>query len=293
MGSDARLVIAGDPRLLDRARTRTDELEARRSRFWLDSDVSALNRSSGVPTIVSDDTVLLIGRCIEAWRGTGGAFDPTVHDSVVDLGYDRDFRLLPVDAGHAPTGLQPSPGLGGVIVDRATRMVWLPPGVHIDPGAIGKGLAADLVVRELLDAGAAGACVELGGDVRVAGSPPDRDVWSVTIADPHHPDRELARIALAEGGVATSSRLRRRWSRGGTEVSHVVDPHTGRSAATSTVAASVVARDAWWAEVRATEALLTADPVEHARDVELLSVDEDGDVHATPMFRKVLTCSRP
>jgi thiamine biosynthesis lipoprotein len=294
MGSDAHVVVAGDAGLLDRAEARIEELEARWSRFRLDSEVSILNRANGVPTIVSRDTVLLLTRSLEAWRATDGAFDPTVHDAVVDLGYDRDFRLLPVGAGRAPavSRARPAPGLADVVVDPPTGMVWLPEGVHLDPGAIGKGLAADLVANDLVAAGARGACVALGGDVRVAGSPDDRDAWSVTVPDPHHPERELARIDLADGGVATSSRLRRRWSCGGVEVHHVVDPRTGWCASSRFVAASVVARDAWWAEVRATEALVTPDPLGRAHDVEILAVDEHGEVHATPLFGKVLTCSR-
>ena len=293
MGSDAHVVVVGDPTLLDRAEARIEELEARWSRFRPDSDVSILNRANGIPTIVSRDTVLLVTRCIDAWRATDRAFDPTVHDAVVELGYDRDFRDLAPDTGRAPARHRPAPGLDDVVVDFDMRMVWLPKDVHLDPGGIGKGLTADLVAHELLGAGARGVCVGLGGDVRVAGSPLDRDAWSVTIPDPRHADRELARIDLADGGVATSSRLRRRWSRAGVDVHHVVDPRSGRSATTPTVAVTVVAHEAWWAEVRATEALLGTDPVDGAHDVELIAVDEHGDVRATPRFWKVLTCSRP
>jgi thiamine biosynthesis lipoprotein len=292
MGSDAHVIVVGDTRLVAEAKLRIAELEARWSRFRLDSEVSRLNRANGAPLLVSRDTAVLVERCIDAWRATGGAFDPSVYDAVIDLGYDRDFRVLPASTGNVPPVSRPSPGLGGAVVDVDAGLVRLPPGVHLDPGGIGKGLAADLVVRELLAAGAAGACVGLGGDVRVAGSAGDRDRWSVSIADPHHPGRELVRIDLADGGVATSSRLRRRWWRGGVEFHHVVDPRTGRPAQTATVAVSVVAGETAWAEVRATEALLSPDPVGRSRDVELIVVDEHGRVDATPLFEEVLSCSR-
>ncbi len=110
---------------------------------------------------------------------------------------------------------------------------------------------------------------------------------------PHDRRRELTRIDLADGGVATSSRLRRRWSRGGVELHHVVDPRTGRPVDTRIVAVSAVARDAWWAEVRATEAMLRREPLDDVDDVDLLVVDEDGGIRATDAFWKVLTCSRP
>ena len=55
-------------------------------------------------------------------------------------------------------------------IDRDHNTVALPAGVQLDLGGIGKGLAADLVASGLVERGALGACVALGGDVRVAGS---------------------------------------------------------------------------------------------------------------------------
>ena len=293
MGSDAHVLVAGDACLLDLAQLRIEELEARWSRFRADSELTRMNESAGRPTVVSHDTALLVTRCVEAWRATGGAFDPTVHDSVIALGYDRDFRVVPPGGPSLTREGTPAPGLAEAVVDVGAGLTWLPPGVHLDPGAIGKGLAADLVCQELLLAGAEGACVGIGGDIRVAGSPGDRDAWSISIEDPHDRRRELTRIDLADGGVATSSRLRRRWSRGDLELHHVIDPRTGRPVDTRIVAVSAVARDAWWAEVRATEAMLKGDPLDDVDDVDLLVVDEDGGIRATDAFWKVLTCSRP
>ena len=50
----------------------------------------------------------------------------------------------------------------------AADAVALPVGTGFDPGGIGKGLAADIVVDELVAEGAAGMCINLGGDVRRA-----------------------------------------------------------------------------------------------------------------------------
>jgi len=58
--------------------------------------------------------------------------------------------------------------------------VRLPAGTGFDAGGIGKGLAADLVTTEAIAAGADGICVNLGGDLRVAGTGPD-GAWTVGI----------------------------------------------------------------------------------------------------------------
>ena len=188
----------------------------------------------------------------------------------------------------------PRPGLAEAVVDVDAGFVWMPPGVHLDPGAIGKGLAADLVCHELLLAGADGACVGIGGDVRVAGSPDDRDRWSITIDDPLDAGRELTRIDLADGGVATSSRLRRRWSRGGIELHHVVDPRTGRP----------VRHPAPWpcrsspgrrGGPRSGRPRRCSRPTRSpgVATSTLLVVDEAGARRRPHRVRKVLTCSRP
>ena len=64
-------------------------------------------------------------------------------------------------------------------------------------------------------------------------------------------------MAVADGGVATTSRSRRRWTTAdGIERHHVIDPATGRSARTPVLHATAIAADAWRAEVLSTVAFL-------------------------------------
>ena len=95
MGSDAHVVVVGgSDELLERARARIDELERRWSRFLPDSEISRLNHCAGTELSVSDDTVELISRAIEAWRFTRSTFDPTVLGAVLRAGYTRSFDEL-------------------------------------------------------------------------------------------------------------------------------------------------------------------------------------------------------
>jgi thiamine biosynthesis lipoprotein len=133
----------------------------------------------------------------------------------------------------------------------------MPAGVTFDPGGIGKGLAADIVASELMARGALGAMVNLGGDLRVIGEhPDDGPVWTVAIDDPNHRDHDLFHMGFADGGVATSSQLLRRWAGPGGDRHHLLDASTG-APSTSPVGSAVVATGAaWWAEVLAKAALL-------------------------------------
>jgi thiamine biosynthesis lipoprotein len=125
----------------------------------------------------------------------------------------------------------------------------------VDPGGIGKGLAADLAVAQLLDEGVDGALVEIGGDLATAGAPVDPAGWLVDVEHPDPDDGLLCRLAISGGGVATSSVRSRRWTRDGVERHHQIDPGTGVCSTTDLAAVTVIAPCGWMAEVHATTAL--------------------------------------
>lgn len=302
MGSDAHMVVVADrgrsDHLMRVGWRRVDDLERRWSRFLPDSEVSAVNRGAGRAVPVSADTLTLFQRAAEGWRGTAGLFDPTVGAALVAHGYDADLSEVVARApeGTAPTrppgaeAAGPAPGLGRMVLDPWLPAVTLPAGTVFDPGGIGKGLAADLVVATLLAAGAAGALVALGGDLRAAGTPPTGGGWTVAVDDPRFTADELMRVAVPGGGVATSSPLRRRWRTAGGEAHHLIDPATGRPAAPAVVAATVVAGEAWWAEVVATALHLSGPAgLDGYSDVHALVVTADGERHATPALAAVLS----
>jgi thiamine biosynthesis lipoprotein len=142
--------------------------------------------------------------------------------------------------------------LNALSIDHRRNVVCAPKGMCLDAGGIGKGLAADIVAAALIDAGARGSSVSIGGDVAVRGAAPQPGGWLIGVADPHHLDDEAGQLMLVEGGIATSGTLRRRWhdAEGGA-VHHLLDPATGRSVhhAREIVAVTVVAGTAAWAEV--------------------------------------------
>jgi thiamine biosynthesis lipoprotein len=247
MGSDVHVVIVdGPPGLELRARDRIEELESRWSRFRSDSEVSRVNRADGRPVLVSADTLAAVEAAVEAWHATEGRFDPTVLPVLVALGYDRDFESVPLDVPHDAPGANPpgpAPGCAGIVVDAIVSAVTLPAGVAIDLGGIGKGLAADLLVTELKGAGAAGACVNVGGDLCVWGRAPSDAGWVVDVE--HLPD---VRIALGGGGIATSSPSKRRWKRNNRVLHHLIDPRQGRPADAGLAAVTVIAGSAAQAE---------------------------------------------
>ncbi len=258
MGTNADVTIVGGPSaLLDAARGRLMDLERRWSRFIPTSEVSRLNRAEGLSLRVSAETRLLVRRALEGHEVTGGRFDPTLLGAVLRAGYAESFDQL----GHRPRRFASTyvTGARRIEVDESAGTVRIPVGVGFDPGGIGKGLAADLVAEELIKLGADGVCVNVGGDLRVLGAPPDGEAWRVAVDSPWSDEAPLAQLRLQDGAVATSSRLRRRWVRDdGVPQHHLVDPATGISSHSPVLAATAVAAEGWKAEVLSKAAFLDA-----------------------------------
>lgn len=279
MGTDVHVVVVGGARsLLDEAQLRIDQLERRWSRFLPESEISTLNRRAGHTVAVSSDTVELITRGLQAWRVTNGLFDPTVLGAVVRAGYDRSFDLInSADAPNRASALE----LGAAGIAVGDGWVKLPADTGFDPGGVGKGLAADLVVDVLLEAGADGACVNLGGDVRAKGRGPSEHGWTIAVEHPYE-RALLAVVGLTDGAVASSSTLKRRWNVGGSPRHHLIDPATGAPSTTKIVFATAVAAHAWAAEIWAKVVVLSGGfAVLNRSGVEALAVDDQGRVART------------
>ncbi|HWJ64447.1 MAG TPA: FAD:protein FMN transferase [Acidimicrobiales bacterium] len=295
MGTDAHVVVHGDPLLAELAQAEIARLEQIWSRFLPDSEVSEVNRRAGSWVRVSAETVELIDRAVLAHVITGGRYDPTVLGDVVRAGYDRSFdQLTGLDRADDPFSTLRL-GAGDIEIDHASEAVRAPEGVGFDPGGIGKGLAADLVAARLDAEGVAGALVNLGGDLRAIGCGPDGDDWTVDL-DPATTGRPHARVVLDHGAVATSTILRRRWTVGGTERHHLIDPRSGAPAASDVVAASVIAARGWQAEVLAKAAIVAGldDGTRLVASIgaDALLVDRHGGLHPTPGFDRFVASSR-
>jgi thiamine biosynthesis lipoprotein len=255
MGCASYLVIhGGSPDMLDTAEARLRELESLWSRFLDDSDITRANRAAGHPVVVHEDTLAVVSRALDAWRQTSGRFDITMLPALVNAGYTHSA----VDQSAAPVVPGARVGMSGWIqVDYETATLTVPATTAIDLGGIGKGFAADIVAEELIEAGASGAIVNLGGDLRVLGHPADDTSWYLGIEDPHNVPQHAALLRLDEGGVATSGTTIRHWTTAdGRAAHHLIDPTSGLPSTSPLLTATVIAADAATAEAFATAAMM-------------------------------------
>jgi thiamine biosynthesis lipoprotein len=260
MGCEARVIVEG----ADRAPVREflAAFERRLTRFDAASELSALNAS---PHAVVPASPLLRGAVragLWAAERSDGLVDPTLLAPLRAAGYDRTYRasgLSLTDAlheapGRAPAAPDPDARWRLVAVDDDAGAIRRPPGVEIDSGGTGKGLAADLAARLL--AGADRYAVDCGGDLRVGGRAACARPFGVQVRHPL--TGEVAHeLRISAGGVATSGLDVRLWrDASGRPAHHLLDPSTGAPAWTGLIGATALAPTTLEAETLAKTALL-------------------------------------
>jgi thiamine biosynthesis lipoprotein len=254
-GHFAVTVVGEDTELVQQLIEYLKKLESLWSRFLPTSEISELNNRPGIPVKVSEDTLTLVQLLIDGSRLTGGLFDPTTLPITLANGYatshvdSRRTTVLP-DSATWPGDID------SIVIDDRASTVMLPVGTTLDPGGLGKGLAADLAVDLAMRNGARGALVSASGDVRASGLSPDGRAWRIGVEHPLEKHLEIAQLHISDGAVVTSSQMTNRWKTESGETHHIIDTQTGKSAQTEVLSATVVCAQAALGEVLAKLAFL-------------------------------------
>jgi FAD:protein FMN transferase len=270
MGTTARLVIegaAGGPApavAAAAARRYLENFDRRLSRFRADSELSRLN--SDPRAAVPASALLCAAVAAGLWAGarTGGLVDPTLVDALEAAGYASSRAgaqsialgsILRDAPRRRPAAPDPRARWRHVSVDSNAGLVCRPPGLHLDTGGTGKGLAADAVALQL--AGQERFAIDCGGDLRIGGPGAAERPYEVEVVHPlTGGSAQLLRVG--SGGVATSGIDRRVWARAdGSRAHHLIDPATGAPAWTGLVGATALAPSALEADVLAKFAVLS------------------------------------
>ncbi|HWI71223.1 MAG TPA: FAD:protein FMN transferase, partial [Baekduia sp.] len=269
MGARGRIVLADrapgaepSPRLrraADDARALLADLERRWTRFTPDSDLSRLTGDPRTEIPAHADVRALIRAGAWAGRVSGGLVDMTLGTQIAQAGYDGHWAGEPAPLSlalaaappRAAASPDPAAHWQALRADRRAGTIRQPPGVVLDSGGIGKGLAADLVAARLVGLR---FIVDVGGDLALGhGGAGTHEV----VVDHPLTGAPAHRFHLGGGGVATSGIHRRLWlDRHGDPAHHLLDPSTGRPAWTGLLAVTAVGRSAVEAEVLAKAALL-------------------------------------
>lgn len=230
------------------------------SRFDPESGLSALNADPSETVAVSAAVGSLVRAAIEAERASGGLVDSAVVESLELNGYALTrVGLSPAPLEDALAWAPPRHAAGpsregvwgAISVSEDGTQVTRPPGLRIDSGGLGKGLAADLAGERL--ARFSTFAVDCGGDLRIGGT--DGSPRRVEVEHPFDRERGIS-FEVTGGAVATSGLRTRIWTDRGGYAHHLIDPATGTPAWTGVVQATALAPTAIRAETLAKSAVL-------------------------------------
>ena len=183
--------------------------------------------------------------------------------------------------------------INDLIIDKEARTVTLAdPQMKLDVGAIAKGYAVEMVVKELEARGVDGYLLNVGGNVRTVGAKPDGEKWTVGIENPDSDSQEsyLAYLGLAGESLVTSGSYQRYYIVGGKRYHHIIDPDTLMPCDNFT-SVSVVCKSSAQADALST-ALFCASLeeglalVESLPGVEAMWLSADGEIFESSGFSK-------
>ena len=258
LGTTAVVAVTEKRALGEACATLVDQLERLDracSRFRPDSELQRANARAGTTVAVSPLLAELIEMALAAAETTGGCVDPTLGSQLRAAGYDRTFSLVrDRDSWSFAERRILSEQWRRIELDTDRLTLRAPHGIELDLGATAKAWASDRAARTIAGQIGCGVLVSLGGDIAVAGD----TAWPIRIAEDHTAplDGPGPVVSIQSGGLATSSTTVRRWRTDAGDAHHVLDPSTGRPAASCWRTVSVAAATCLDANVAATAAIV-------------------------------------
>lgn len=188
-----------------------------------------------------------------------------------------------------------------VIVDPKEGTVYLADkGMSLDVGAVAKGFATEIVVKEVMARGLESGIINAGGNIRVMGRPLDgiRRRWGIGIQDPDKSivsdqgDNLLDTLFVSNTSVVSSGDYQRYYIVGDELVHHLIDPGT-LMPGKYFKAVTIVARDSGLADILSTAVFLMPRQqglalVESLDGVEAVWVMQDGSIETTDGMKEML-----
>ena len=239
------------------------------SDYQATSQVGRLATDSGTPIPISRELFDALERSIQISRATGGCFDATIGASSQLWRQARKDGLVPSEDAIARANAMV--GWDKIVLNSSANqqgptLTFLRPGIRLDFGAIGKGIAAQAALETLRTLGTTVAMCSLAGDIACGDPPAGSDGWMIDVESGIE-GVPPCRLILRNQCVSTSGDESQHLDVNGIRYSHVIDPRTGH-AVTRRIAATVVCRDGAVADALAT-ALCVGGPemLAHVSDV--------------------------
>lgn len=196
--------------------------------FSESSQTNQINQNAGIkPVQVDQELIDLIKRANRISEITQGAFDLS-YGSIDKSLWNFDVSMTSLPSAETARKSVRLINYKNILLDEKNSTVFLKEkGMRIGFGGIGKGYAAEMAKKKLLELGIKNGIVNAAGDLCTWGRQIAGSEWTVGIADPNQKLRSIAQMNISERAIATSGNYEKFINIDGKKYSHTINPKTG------------------------------------------------------------------
>lgn len=204
------------------------------------NNIKTINDQAGKKPVKVDPVIIELlqeSRDYDEW--TGHRFDVTM-GAVLDIWHDYRERGLVLNEQNKPASIpsmkelkaaHKNTGWDHVKIDEENSTVYIDDAnVSLDVGGNAKGFAIEKIARSLDKAGLKHAILNGGGNVRLIGSKPESEHWTVGIQIPNltmNSTDSLISLKIPDSySIVTSGDYQRYYMADGNVMHHIIDPTT-------------------------------------------------------------------
>lgn len=187
-----------------------------------------INENAGiVPIEVDDEVFQLIKRCQFISKITQGAFDIS-YGSLDKRFWNFDLKMTSLPDPETAKKAVELINYENILLDEEHKTVFLKnKGMRIGFGGIGKGYAAEMAKKKLIENNVLNGIVNASGDLTAWGFQENGEAWTIGVADPNQRKSIFSTFKITDKAVATSGNYEKFVLINNKRYSHTIDPKTG------------------------------------------------------------------
>lgn len=225
-----------------------NDFDASLSTYENNSDITNFNNARA--NLAFLDNKSYFKTCLEksqlVYDLTEGAFDPTVFPLIEAWGFFKDVKTplqkIQADSIIKFVSFEKNKLLDYEFKNDSVLIKKRDNRLKLDFNAIAQGLAVDFMAKLIADKRYENFYIELGGEIRVAGTNKEGKKWRIGIDTPKSEgERSIQEvIEVSNKSVATSGNYRKYYEVDGKKYGHTINPKTGLQAQQTLLSATVV-----------------------------------------------------
>ena len=214
--------------LFDVAIDEIKRIEALLTTFSETSITYIINENAGIkPIEVTDEVFQLVKRSQFISKITQGAFDLS-YGSIDKRFWNFDLNMTVLPNTETAKKSVELINYENIILDEENQTVFLKnKGMRIGFGGIGKGFAAEMAKKKLIENKVKSGIVNASGDLSAWGFQENGDAWTIGVADPNQRKSIFSTFKITNKAVATSGNYEKFVTINNKKYSHTIDPKTG------------------------------------------------------------------